>query len=216
MPGSTVRIRIFASLRERAGVSEVTLELEGPVSVETCWKRLCELHPELAPLRGSTRSALNLVWSDWSAAVSPGDELAFLPPVSGGSGPAVACAEVWVGPEPIDVGELTASIERRGIGAIATFVGLVRDPDGGREVSHLSYEAYPEMARPQLAAIAEDACRRFGATQVVVRHRTGRVGSGETSVVVVVGAPHRGAALLACGFVMDELKSRVPIWKASD
>ena len=171
MPGSTVRIRIFASLRERAGVSEVTLELEGPVSVETCWKRLCELHPELAPLRGSTRSALNLVWSDWSAAVSPGDELAFLPPVSGGSGPAVACAEVWVG---------------------------------------------PEMARPQLAAIAEDACRRFGATQVVVRHRTGRVGSGETSVVVVVGAPHRGAALLACGFVMDELKSRVPIWKASD
>jgi molybdopterin synthase catalytic subunit len=211
-----VRVRIFASLRELAGVSEVILELDDPISVDICWERLCGLHSELAPLRDSVRPALNLVWADWDAPVSPGDELAFLPPVSGGSGPPATLAEVWVGPEPIDVPELTAAIGRWGIGAIATFVGLVRDPDDSRAVSHLFYEAYLEMARPELATIAEEACRQFGATQVVVRHRTGRVASGETSVAVVVGAPHRGQALRACGFVIDELKSRVPIWKSSE
>lgn len=209
-----VRVRIFATLRELAGTSEVLFELEGQTSVEECWGRLCQLHPVLSSQRESVRPALNLVWCEWSAKVRAGDELAFLPPVSGGSTVSALPVEVRLGPEPIDLAELQAGIERVGIGAIATFVGLVRDPDEGEAVPFLDYEAYPEMARSEIGEIAEEARGRFGATQVAVQHRLGRVASGVASVAVVVGAPHRQQALRACGFVIDELKSKAPIWKS--
>lgn len=209
-----VRVRIFATLRELAGTREVIFELEGQTSVEECWGRLCQLHPALSSQRDSVRPALNLVWSDWSAKVKPGDELAFLPPVSGGSTMTARPIEVRLGPEPIDLAELQSAIERVGIGAIATFVGLVRDPDQGEAVPFLDYEAYAEMAEAEIREIAEEAMGRFGATQILVQHRIGRVSSGVASVAVVVGAPHRHQALQACGYVIDELKSKAPIWKS--
>ncbi|HVB54634.1 MAG TPA: molybdenum cofactor biosynthesis protein MoaE [Candidatus Acidoferrales bacterium] len=216
MGTSTVRVRLFASLRERAGTPEVELELTGPDSVENCWARLCERFEGLGPWRASVRPALNLQYVEWDAVISPGDELAFLPPVSGGAPILEPTIEVRVGPEPIELEEMSAAVERRGIGAIATFVGLVRDPDQGRPVHELVYEAYPEMAEPVLTEISAEACRRFGATEARVQHRTGPVAAGVTSVAVVVGAAHRRPALDACGYIIDELKSRAPIWKSAE
>jgi molybdopterin synthase catalytic subunit len=177
--------------------------------------RLCELHPGLGQWRDSVRPALNLGYVDWETRVSPGDELAFLPPVSGGAPASNVAIHVRVSADPIDLVAMSDAMERRGIGAIATFVGLVRDPDAGVSVPQLVYEAYPEMAEPVLMAIAEAACQRFGATEVRVQHRTGTVESGADSVAVVVGAAHRHQALDACRFMIDELKSRAPIWKSA-
>lgn len=210
-----MRVRLFASLRELAGASEVLLELDEPASVESCWGQLCHLHAGLRQWRDSVRPALNLGYVGWETQVSPGDELAFLPPVSGGAPASEVVIEVRVAAEPIDVVAMSAAMERRGIGAIATFVGLVRDPDDGLPVPQLIYEAYPEMAEPVLVAISDDACRRFGASEVRVQHRTGIVESGATSVAVVVGAAHRHQALDACAYIIDELKSRAPIWKSA-
>ena len=216
MGTSKVRVRLFASLREVAGTPEMELELMGPASVESCWGRLCDLFEGLASWRASVRPALNLEYVDWEAVIAPGDELAFLPPVSGGAPTPEPAVAARVGPEPIDLEGMNSAVQRRGIGAIATFVGLVRDPDEGRPVSQLVYEAYPEMAEPVLAAISAEACRRFGATEARVQHRTGPVASGVASVAVLVGAAHRRQALDACSYIIDELKSRAPIWKSSE
>ncbi|MGH7608441.1 MAG: molybdenum cofactor biosynthesis protein MoaE [Candidatus Dormibacteria bacterium] len=205
-----VRVRLFAGLRQVAGHSELELELPGPTSVQGCWERLCQLHPQLSGWHDSVRPALNLAYADWGQGVAPGDELAFLPPVSGGAGEDF----VRVGPEPIDIAGLTARAGLGGIGALATFVGLVRDPDQGRPVPELVYEAYPDMAEPVLRTIATEARSSFGAAQVLIQHRTGVVASGVASVVVVVAAPHRDQALRACTYAIDELKSRAPIWKS--
>ncbi len=123
---------------------------------------------------------------------------------------------VAVGAEEIDVASMQAELDLRGVGGIATFVGVVRDPDQGREVTHLTYEAYPEMAESEPRAICEEALNQEGVSEVVVRHRTGRVDRGVASVAVVVGAAHRHQALGACTYVIDELKRRAPIWKVED
>lgn len=216
MATATVRVRLFATLRELAGTPDLQLELTGATSVEDCWFRLCEQFPGLSSWRDSVRPARNLQYVDWDATLDPGDELAFLPPVSGGAPTEEPLIEVLVGAQPIDLEEMSAAVERRGIGAIATFVGLVRDPDEGRSVRQLVYEAYPEMAEPVLVKICQEACRRFGASQAKVQHRTGPVASGVTSVAVVVGAAHRRQALDACGYIIDQLKLRAPIWKSAE
>ncbi|MGH7612013.1 MAG: molybdenum cofactor biosynthesis protein MoaE, partial [Candidatus Dormibacteria bacterium] len=130
----------------------------------------------------------------WGTMVSPGDELAFIPPVSGGSADDTG-ELVRVGPDAIDMAELTARASLRGVGAIATFVGVVRDPDQGRPVPALTYEAYPEMAEPVLRQIAQEARQRFSADQVLIQHRTGVVEAGAASVGVVVVSAHREQAL---------------------
>jgi len=216
MATRSVRVRLFASLRDVAGTSALELELLGDDSVESCWLRLCDSFQGLTSWRASVRPARNLEYAEWDDSVGSGDELAFLPPVSGGSATSEPVVEVKVGPDAIDEAELSAGIERRGIGAIATFVGLVRDPDQGHPVSHLIYEAYPEMAEPVLRAICIEACQRFGVREARVRHRTGEVLTGATSVAVAVGAAHRRQALDACSYIIDELKSRAPIWKSED
>ncbi|HVB13660.1 MAG TPA: molybdenum cofactor biosynthesis protein MoaE [Candidatus Dormibacteraeota bacterium] len=216
MEPSTVRVRLFASLRELAGTPDVELELTGADSVESCWSRLCELVVGLDAWRGSVRPARNLQYVAWDEAVVGGDELAFLPPVSGGAPTPEPVIWVRVGPEPIDLAEMSSAIQRHGIGAIATFVGLVRSPDRGRAVRQLVYEAYPAMAEPVLVGICEEACQRFDASEARVQHRTGPVAAGVTSVAVVVGAAHRRQALDACGYIIDELKTRAPIWKSEE
>ncbi len=123
---------------------------------------------------------------------------------------------VLVAEDAIDVAAMQAAVELRGVGGIATFVGVVRDPDQGQEVTHLTYEAYSEMAESELLAIANEAVAQDGVSQVLVQHRTGRVDSGVASVAVVVGAAHRHQALDACTYVIDELKRRAPIWKVED
>jgi molybdopterin synthase catalytic subunit len=182
--------------------------------VSACWDQLCTLRPQLSSWRAAVRPALNQRYVDWEEMVSPGDELAFMPPVSGGADAGLEA--IRVGPAEIDVAAMQARLSLAGVGAVATFVGVVRDPDQGLAVSHLTYEAYPEMARAELARIVDEAQRAEGVSQVLVHHRTGRVERGVASVAVVVGAAHRHQALEACTYVIDELKERAPIWKVQE
>lgn len=209
-----MRVLLFAGLRQAAGAAELELALPAGATPREGWEELCRRHPALGAQRGSVRPAVNREYSGWDHQLEPGDELAFLPPVSGGSG--VVGSRVRVGPDPVDPAAMQAALHLSGVGGIATFVGVVRDPDQGREVSHLTYEAYPEMAEAELRAIAEEAERLEGVTEVVVHHRTGRVERGVASVAVVVGAAHRHQALRACTQVIDQLKERAPIWKLAD
>ncbi|HUY98227.1 MAG TPA: molybdenum cofactor biosynthesis protein MoaE [Verrucomicrobiae bacterium] len=220
-PPAPVTVLLFAGLRVAAGIDRIAVAPSEAEDVAACWDRCCQLAPGLAAAeaaRATLRVARNRELVGWDAAVHPGDELAFLPPVSGGA-PGSAQPPppaIQVGPEPIDVARLAASLPTRAVGARVTFVGIVRDPDQGRPVPHLDYEAYQEMAVAELGRIAQAACSRFGALAVAVHHRTGRVRAGEPSVAVVAVAPHRQAAFDACSHVIDTLKATAPIWKGPD
>ena len=130
------------------------------------------------------------------------------------AGPTQAAADrCRIGREPLDAGRLEAEVRGPERGAVATFSGVVRDHHEGRRVSHLEYEAYVPMALKVLATIVSEAEARFGAPHIRVAHRLGRLGIGETSVVVTAAASHRREALAACAYVIEALKDRAPIWK---
>ena len=150
-----------------------------------------------------------------------GDEVGLLPPVSGGA-PRTAealdgCVEqpnvVALTREPIDAEKLVAETKSGEDGAVVVFDGIVRNNTRGRRTLHLDYEAYEEMALKQMEGLAEQAREKFGVRQVTIVHRMGRLGIGETSVLIVVASAHRGAAFEACRWVIDTLKKTVPIWK---
>jgi molybdopterin synthase catalytic subunit/molybdopterin converting factor small subunit len=214
MSKAPVRVLLFALLRQAAGAATVELRDGADRTVEQCWEELCRTHPDLGKWRSSVRPALNQGYAEWSDQVHPGDKLAFLPPVSGGATSEVSA--VRVGPAEIDLLALEEGLDLTGVGAIATFVGIVRDPDQGRPVPHLIYEAYSNMAELELAKIVAEVRAKEGVAEVRVHHRTGLVGSGAASVAVVVSAAHRHQALSACTYVIDELKSRAPIWKLEE
>jgi len=136
------------------------------------------------------------------------DEVAILPPVSGGLG-----AKVELVREAIDAAAIQAEIKAGGDGAVCVFDGIVRDNTRGRATLHLDYEAYEEMALKQMVELREQAIAKFGVREVVIVHRLGRLMVGETSVLIVVASAHRGAAFEACRWVIDTLKKTVPIWK---
>ena len=200
-----VRVRCFASLREVA-VDRTELSLDDGARLADAWAALAASHPGLEPHRPYVRAALNGAYADWTDALAEGDEIAFLPPVSGGSGSGLT-------DRPIDVAALEESVTGASHGAVVTFVGRARDrSDDGREVVELDYEAYPEMAAAVLDAIAREAEERWGA-RVAVVHRTGTVPLGEAAVAIVASAPHRAEAYEASRFVIEAIKDRLPIWK---
>jgi molybdopterin synthase catalytic subunit/molybdopterin converting factor small subunit len=137
-----------------------------------------------------------------------GDEVAILPPVSGGTDAAIKLVR-----EPIDLAAIQAAIKAGGDGAVCVFDGIVRDNTRGRATLHLDYEAYEEMAMRQMAELRVAAIEKFGVRDVAIVHRLGRLLVGETSVLIVVASAHRGAAFDACRWVIDTLKKTVPIWK---
>jgi molybdopterin synthase catalytic subunit/molybdopterin converting factor small subunit len=193
-----VAVRLFAGLRELAGRS--SLELEDVATVADVWPRL-ELGDEPAGLL----YAVNREYVERDRRLADGDEVALIPPVSGGSFRLVA--------EPLDVTAVLRAVESPDAGAIASFVGTVRRHSRGREVLHLDYEAYEEMAEEMLARLGAELTDRHGLTAVAIEHRLGRVAIGEPSVVIAVSAPHRGAALDACREAIETLKSSIPLWK---
>jgi MoaE-MoaD fusion protein len=193
-----VRVRLFAGLRERAGWAERELEVEG--SVSDVWAALA-LGEEPAGLL----YAVNQEYADRDYQLAEGDEVAVIPPVSGGAFRLVE--------GPVDLGAVISEIEDERAGAIATFQGTVRRQSREREVIALEYEAYSGMAEKVMGEIAEGVKERYDLCGVAVTHRVGRCEVGDVSVAIAVSAPHRQDALSACRDVIDQLKERVPLWK---
>jgi molybdopterin converting factor subunit 1 len=203
-----IRVRLFAALREQAGTGNVELELPDGAHVGDVWAALALGGEEPRSLA----FARNRAYADREDALSDGDEVALIPPVSGGADDAShPLAELTA--DPIDLGRLIARVADPGAGAIATFLGTVRDNARGRDVLWLDYEAFDEMAVLELERVARAVTEEHGCIRTAIAHRTGRLEVGEASVAVAVSAAHRAAALTACRQAIDTLKLTVPIWK---
>ena len=192
-----VTVRLFAGLRERAGWSKREVDA---ATVADVWRAL-ELGDEPAGLL----YAVNKEYATPDRALADGDEVALIPPVSGGA--------FLLSDDPLSLDRVVDEVRDKQAGAIATFTGTTRISSRGRTVTHLDYEAYEGMAERVMAEIAEGLQSRYELSAVAIHHRIGRVGIGETSVVIAVSAPHRQDALAACKDAIDELKERVPLWK---
>jgi MoaE-MoaD fusion protein len=193
----TVVVRLFAGLRERAGWSERELDV---TSVAEVWPALgLGNEPE------GLLYAVNREYAERGRELHDGDEVALIPPVSGGA--------FRVTDEPLSLETVAAEVADERAGAVATFTGTVRRQSRGREVTRLEYEAYAEMAEDVMAGIARDLEASYDLCSVAIHHRVGRLEVGEASVVVAVSAPHRQDALAACKDAIDRLKETVPLWK---
>jgi molybdopterin synthase catalytic subunit len=213
--------------RELAGTRQLELGLPDGSTIEDAWRALVECFPGFAPGRPSTRFAHNGGYAPAETPLADGDELALIPPVSGGTGERII--ELREAPLGADVlAELGARLATPEDGAVVGFLGVTRRSPGtpapgqedeaarhaGRSVESLEYEAMPEMALRVMAEIADEIEARFGVTRLAIVHRTGEVPLGETSVAIVACAPHRDAAFAAARYAIDETKGRAPIWKA--
>jgi molybdopterin synthase catalytic subunit len=194
----TVTVRLFAGLRERAGWSR--RELEGVARVADVWAEL-----GLGAEPPGLLYAVNKEYAPADRELADGDEVALIPPVSGGA--------FLLSDEPLSLDSVVAEVRSDEAGAIATFVGTTRIHSRGRTVERLEYEAYQGMAEKVMAEIADGLKERYDLTEIAIHHRTGVVEIGEPSVVIAVSAPHRQDALSACRDAIDTLKEQVPLWK---
>jgi molybdopterin synthase catalytic subunit len=193
-----VTVRLFAGLREHAGWSQ--RELDGVTHVGDVWPAL-GLGVEPAGLL----YAVNMEYAQRDRELREGDEVAVIPPVSGGS--------FRLSEEPLSLDAVVEEVRSDEAGAIATFVGTTRVHSRGRTVERLEYEAYAGMAEKVMAEIADELKGRYDLREIAIHHRTGTVDIGEASVVIAVSAPHRQDALAACRDAIDTLKEQVPLWK---
>jgi MoaE-MoaD fusion protein len=193
-----VTVRLFAGLRERAGVAE--RELEDVTRVSDVWPAL-----GLGDEPDGLLYAVNRRYAEREHELADGDEVALIPPVSGGA--------FRVTEEPLSLAAVIDDVSDESAGAVATFLGTVRRESRGRTVLYLEYEAYAEMAEDVMAQIAAELEQRYDLWAVAMHHRVGRVEIGEASVAIAVSAPHRQDALAACKDAIDTLKERVPLWK---
>jgi molybdopterin converting factor subunit 1 len=236
----SVRVRLFAIQRELAGTRELALSLPAGSDVAAAWDALVEVHPSLAPGRDSVRFARNGDYAEPMTTLQDGDEVAMIPPVSGGSGETAADAAGAAGdPQrileiraeafgPEILGQLIDRLARDEDGAAVGFLGRTRSTPGtpapgqeaeaarhaGRAVQSLEYEAHDQMALRVLDAIADEIAERFRVTRVAIVHRSGEVPLGDVSIAVAAVAAHRGDAFEAARYAIDETKARAPIWKA--
>jgi molybdopterin converting factor subunit 1 len=199
-----VRVRLFAGLRERSGTGSVEVELPEVATVADVWPAAAQLVP-LGDQPAGILFAVNRRYADPAQQLTDGDEVALIPPVSGGS--------FRLFETPLSLDAAVDEVRTENAGAIATFVGTTRKRSRGRDVLYLEYEAYEGMAEQVMEQLAEELERRHGLCGVAIHHRVGRVDIGETSVVIAVSAPHRADALAACREAIDELKVSVPLWK---
>jgi molybdopterin converting factor subunit 1 len=201
-----VNVRLFAMLRERAGTNSVTVEVPEGATVGEALDAVGREHG-LGELIAAMPvvMAVNREYADDGDPLSAGDELALIPPVSGGDSTAVAHARVT--DEPLFVDVLVRLVARPSAGAIMTFQGTTRDVD------ELEYEAYREMAEERIAAILTEAIERHGLAAAAAEHRVGTVRLGEASVVVAVSSAHRAEAFAGAREIIDRIKEEAPIWK---
>ena len=190
-------------LRERAGARELTLELPDGARVRDALASLGDLAAGLPLVM-----AVNREYAEEDQVLDAGDELALIPPVSGGS--SAALVHTRVTGEPLSLDEVTARVRDARAGAVVTFQGVTRD------VERLEYEAYVEMAEERIASIVAEAVERHELCAAAAEHRVGDVPLSEPSVIVAVSAPHRGEAFAGAREIIDEIKARAPIWKAEE
>lgn len=207
-----IKLRFFASLRERLGRSEDSCEVPEGATVRTVWETLKQEQPTLIEVERSLAFAVAQEYVDGDHPLRDNDELAFIPPVSGGvlTDNRLSCR---ITQEPIRLDELTAFVADPGAGAMATFVGTTRDTNEGRQVVRLEYECYPGMAEKEMEKIGQEVLERWPVKKVAMLHRLGRVDIGEASVAIAVSSGHRHAAFEACHYAINQLKETVPIWK---
>jgi len=230
LPALRIRVRLFAMQRETAGTRELRLEVPVGATVDDAWDAVVGTVPALAPGRASLRFAVNGTYADPDTTLADGDEVACIPPVSGGSGDVrLRILEIRETAFPADlVGTLSDRLATDEDGGVVAFIGRTRATPGtpapgqeaeaarheGRRVDGLDYEAFEPMAVRVLEAIADEIEARFGVRRLAIVHRSGAVPLGEASVIVVAVAPHRDAAFAAARYAIDETKARAPIWKA--
>ena len=195
-----VAVKLFAALRERAGSRERVLDLADGSSVDDVWPAL-----DLGDEPSGLVYAVNRAYVERGTALADGDEVALIPPVSGGA--------FLLSDAPLSIESVTKEVASDAAGAVVTFVGTTRARSRGRDVIRLEYEAYEGMAEAEMERIARELRERHEVVDVAIHHRVGPVEVGETSVVIAVSAPHRAAAFDACREAIDTLKQTVPLWK---
>jgi molybdopterin synthase catalytic subunit len=195
-----VSIRLFAGLRERAGTGSRRLELADGATLGDVWPAL-----DLGEEPSGLLYAVNKRYADAGIALADGDEVALIPPVSGG--------DFRLSAEPLSLDAVVREVQSAEAGAVASFLGTVRNRSRDRNVRYLEYEAYEGMAEETMAELAGELSKRHELLAVAIHHRVGRVEIGEPSVAIAVSSAHRAAALAACQEAINTLKQTVPLWK---
>ena len=208
-----VRVLFFGRLKDIVGRAEESADLPEGSRVEDVFALYRASYPALAGLRPSVAASVNQELAEWKAALRAGDEVAFLPPVSGGAVAAPSRDWIEIVHNPISAEPIVNRVKGPEEGAVVVFDGIVRNHTRGRHTLFLDYEAYEPMALEKLREVTAALRSRFAVSGVAMVHRLGRLEIGETSVLIAVSAPHRAVAFDACRFAIDTLKRSVPIWK---
>jgi molybdopterin synthase catalytic subunit len=203
-----VEVLFFGMLKDLAGRSRDSVDLPERATLGDLVDHCVRQIPRLKDFTSSIAMSVNQEYAGPDLLLKDGDEIALLPPVSGGSGTRAKIVR-----SPVDAQAVLDMIKHPSDGAAVTFEGVVRNNTRGRRTLYLDYESYEEMALKQMESLAEEAIQRFQLRDVAIVHRLGRLEIGETSVLIVVASAHRGAALDACRWIIDTLKRSVPIWK---
>jgi molybdopterin converting factor subunit 1 len=208
-----VHVLFFGRLKDIVGRSEESADLPDGARVEDLFAQYRASFPALNELRPSVAAAVNQELAEWAAPLRTGDEVAFLPPVSGGTVAAAARDWIEIVHNPIATQSILNRVKGPEDGAVVVFDGIVRNHTGGRRTLYLDYEAYEPMALEKMQELSAALRARFAVSGLAIVHRLGRLEIGESSVVIAVSAPHRAVAFDACRFGIDTLKRSVPIWK---
>ena len=202
-----MRVLLFAALREAVGEKSVELELRASATLADLLAELEARHAVLARYRGRMLVARNEERAPLATALADGDEIALLPPVSGGA------ERAWVDSAPLSLDALLREVTGPEMGGVVTFTGVVRNHARGESIDHLEYEAYAPMAEKELRKIVLAVHERWPHVRIALSHRVGRLAIGDAAVMIAAAAPHRAEAFEACRFAIDRLKASVPIWK---
>ncbi|MCG8591635.1 MAG: molybdenum cofactor biosynthesis protein MoaE [Proteobacteria bacterium] len=202
-----VHVKLFGAVREEVGAKDLSVEVPEGATLASLRELLAERHAVFERFGDRLAASRNFEFAEPASVLQEGDEVAFLPPVSGGVG------NCTISPEPLDEAGVAARVSGRDAGGVVTFVGAVRDRARGHDIRYLEYEAYPEMAEREMDKIAQQASERWPGVRVAIAHRVGHLEVGDLAVVIAAAAPHRAEAFEACRFAIDTLKQTVPIWK---
>ena len=205
-----VNVRLFAGLHDLLGQREIRIELADNATVAELRRELARRYPVVTPYLPTLICAVDEEYVDTDHPLKDGDEVAIIPPVSGGDG---ALGPFEVSAEPLDPQRLVAAVRKDESGALVLFHGVARNHSEGRRVLALEYDAYPSMAEKKLREVAEEVLARWPVTGIGCFHRTGRLAIGEASLLVAVSAAHRQEAFEACHYAVDRVKQIVPVWK---